>query len=251
MVPEKCVSREWVLLRGLAREQGHWGPFKELLKQAEPHSQVTCIDLPGCGAYHRLSCPHKVSAIAEFVQSHLKGPRPQQRILVAISLGGMIATELVRQNPTGFDGLVIINSSFKNLSPFYHRLQIRAWQHLFKAIIAKNEYDKELAIAHMVSSRADKEQLALDWTMIAQDRPVSPINFMKQLVAAARYEAPTEPLGVPTLVMTSDGDQMVHPDCSRKIAQTWNAPLEVHPSAGHELCLDAPDWVIEKIKAHF
>jgi len=245
------VKRQWVLLRGLAREQGHWGEFKTRLEAADPASEVLTPDLPGCGIYHRLSCPHKISGLAEFVHSHLKNPKPAERYLVAISLGGMIASELLRLYPHSFDGLVVINTSFKNLSPVHHRLQMKAMWHLLRAATAGSELDREKAVLEMVSNRPDKNDVAREWAALAKEHPVSAANFVKQLIAAMRYELPEEKPQIPVLVLTSDGDRMVNSECSKKLAQTWGTLLEVHPSAGHELCLDDPEWVVQRLQRFF
>jgi hypothetical protein len=38
-----------VLIRGLAREAGHWGDFAERFRAVEPDAQVIAVDLPGAG----------------------------------------------------------------------------------------------------------------------------------------------------------------------------------------------------------
>jgi pimeloyl-ACP methyl ester carboxylesterase len=250
VVREKCVSRQWVLLRGLVREQGHWGPFTQQLQDADPSSEVLGIDLPGAGIYHRLSSPLTVNGIAEFVHSHL-GPKPEQRYVVAISLGGMVAAEMAQIHPECMDGLVIINSSFNNLSPFYHRLQLESYLHIFRAAVAKSLEKRELAILEMLSHRPDIEDIAKEWAIIAKERPVSPLTFIKQLFAASNYELPEKKPDMPVLVLTSEGDRMVNPLCSKKLAATWNVPIEVHPTSGHELCLDNPEWVVENLLRFF
>lgn len=241
-------ARQWVLLRGLAREQGHWGEFKTLLAQTDTEADITCIDSPGCGQYHRLSSPHKIEGIAEFIHSHLKGTKPQKRFIFAISLGGMVAVELLRQYPDSFDGLVIANSSFRNLSPLHHRLQIEGLWHLCRAALAGNDLvAKERAILRMVSGRGDKDQIAEAWAQIAKRHPVSSKNFFKQLFAAATYNLPTSKPSVPVLVLSSHGDHMVNSECSQKLAAKWQAPIELHPNAGHEICLDDPQWVVDQM----
>jgi hypothetical protein len=40
---------------------------------------------------------------------------------------------------------------------------------------------------------------------------------------------------------------MVDTSCSEAIAKTYNARIEVHPTAGHDLPLDAGPWTAEMI----
>jgi pimeloyl-ACP methyl ester carboxylesterase len=74
-------------------------------------------------------------------------------------------------------------------------------------------------------------------------------NVVRQLVAAVRYRADPD-LPVPLLVLASQNDRMVDPSASRAIAyRVPGATLKEHPSAGHDLPLDDPQWVLEQIAA--
>ena len=68
----------------------------------------------------------------------------------------------------------------------------------------------------------------------------------RQLLAAACFRAPDR-CPVAALVLSSAGDRLVSPRCSRAIAEHWRLPHRVHPDAGHDLPLDAPDWVAAAI----
>lgn len=247
-------KRQWILIRGLGREQAHWEDFKQQLQSKDKDSEVLGIDLPGAGKFHRLSSPMTIHGIAEFVHSQMpEKKKDQQRILVAISLGGMVATELVDLHPENYDGMVLINSSFKNFSGIFQRLQTEALIHFYKAATAHSPIAREREILNMVSQlpSEQKDEVAKKWAQIALERPVSAINFFKQLAAAAIYEAPEQKPKVPVLVLTSEADTMVSFRCSKTIARHWEAALEIHESSGHEMALDAPEWVIEKIFKYF
>lgn len=241
------MSREWVLLRGLAREKHHTDHFIQKLQAASPDSEVIAIDLPGAGDYYRLSSPVSMEGIAEFVHSQLPPKKKDKRYVVAISLGGMVAIELARLHPQTIDGLVIINSSFKNVSSLFERLQPEALWYIFKAIFAKTSKGREREVLNMVSNHPQRNEWVEPWALIAQQRPVSPFNFLKQLIAAATYDLPLQKPQVPIYVLTSEGDRMVNPKCSKTIAEQWQLPLAVHPTAGHEIYIDDPDWVIQQL----
>jgi pimeloyl-ACP methyl ester carboxylesterase len=246
------MRRQWVLLRGLAREQGHWREFSQMLQEQDADSEVIGIDLPGAGEYFRVSSPFSIEGIAEFVHSHFKkGPRPEQRILFGISLGGMVAVELSRLYPANIDGLVIANSSFKNVSPVLQRLQFEAYPKLYRAISASNSEEREAAVLDMVSNAKNKDTLVREWATIANERPISALNFAKQLFAASQYELPEKKTVEKVLVLTSHADHMVDHRCSQALAEKWQVPMETHNSAGHEICLDEPQWTIDQMKKHY
>jgi len=51
------------------------------------------------------------------------------------------------------------------------------------------------------------------------------------------------------LLLAGVGDELVDPVCSRRLAEQWGVELRLHPSAGHDLPLDAADWVIAQVAA--
>ena len=55
----------WILLRGLTREQGHWGTFPALLRVAlgpASGSSIVPIDLPGNGVLNALQSPTHIAS---------------------------------------------------------------------------------------------------------------------------------------------------------------------------------------------
>jgi pimeloyl-ACP methyl ester carboxylesterase len=102
----------------------------------------------------------------------------------------------------------------------------------------------------ITSSRAELHDLvAPRWAGIARARPVSRVNALRQLLAAARFRPSREAPRVPHLLLCGGGDRLVEPACSRVIAEAWGAPLKVHPTAGHDLSLDAGGWMLDEIGA--
>ena len=59
---------------------------------------------------------------------------------------------------------------------------------------------REAVILHLTSRRASPEVLD-DWERLAGQHPVSTLNAMRQLLAAARFGAPESPPAVPMLVL--------------------------------------------------
>lgn len=243
--------REWIVIRGLGREAEHSKEFLIKLQAADPESRVRCVDLPGAGEFYKLSSPMSIESIAEFVNLQIEKQENTERYILAVSLGAMVATSLLKKYPQVAKGAVLANSSFANLSPFYHRLQIDALTHMYKAVTSTDLVEREKAILAMVSNRNDRDLYAEAWADIARQRPVAPINFLKQLLAASVYKLDYEKPTHPILVLSSAQDRMVHPECSKKLSEFWDLPIEVHPTAGHELWLDDADWVVQKVMSFF
>lgn len=252
----------WILLRGLARESRHWGSFPELfqsaLRENGTEARVDCIDLPGTGRYSEMKSPVVISEITEFVREKYLEIRQRQResgesprsksFLVAVSLGGIVASDWLERWPEDFAACTLINTSFKGYSPFYQRLSPEAFLRLLDILRGKTAAEREERVLRLVSNRPEiYKETATAWAKIFEDRPVSYENFARQLMAAARYQPSLHSPVVPVLVLNSKNDRMVHSSCSEQIASRWGAVLRCHPTAGHDLPLDEAEWVIEQI----
>jgi hypothetical protein len=75
---------------------------------------------------------------------------------------------------------------------------------------------------------------------------VSIANAWRQLKAAAAFTMAAPP-ACPALVLSSAADHLVHPRCSARLAQAWQAAHHEHPWAGHDLPHDDADWVCRRI----
>jgi len=244
-------ARQWFLLRGLAREAGHWGSFVEALKTRISGSEVVTLDLPGTGEFIDLAAPTSIEENAEFVREQFQKRRnPKASAYVfALSLGGMVATEWLRQDSDGVDGLILVNTSFRGYSPIYYRLWIQALPHLWAALNEEDPVRRERHVLSMISNRPENyDRLAQQWAQIYNERPISKLTFARQLLAAGRYTPPKTPPPVRTLLLNSLHDRMVHARCSEMISEVWRCELRRHPTAGHDLVIDAETWVLQVLE---
>lgn len=245
------LAKNWLLLRGLSREVEHWGEFPAMLQRVLPKARVHTLDLPGTGTLYQQASPNRIEAITDHVRQQAlnEGMLEQPLTLLAYSLGGMVAWDWLQRYPENINGAVLINTSFANLSPFYQRLRWRSYPQFLGLFLESNLYKREAAILKLVSNRPDVGGLiANEWTKIQEQRPVSMKNSLRQITAAATYRPNTQKPTQPVLLLSSQKDHLVSPECSRAIQRRWQLDLTTHPWAGHDLCLDQPLWVIEKIK---
>jgi pimeloyl-ACP methyl ester carboxylesterase len=261
------IDSHWILIRGLAREGRHWGEFPEQLKTEFARGgvkvRVDTIDLPGVGRFSEMRSPLSIGEITEFVRDKFlemrrrqreSGEHPERTFLVAISLGGMVASQWMEMWPRDLNGSVLINTSFRGFSPLKHRLQPRTLRHFVE--ILRNQVDvvaSERHVLAMVSNRPElREKKAREWAAIRESRPMTIENLARQLFAASRFGAHFVEPTVPLLLLNSLQDRMVHPACSEAIAHRWrHAQLCRHPNAGHDLPLDDADWTIQQILAWY
>lgn len=243
--------RQWILLRGLTRESAHWGGFAARLQQALPGDRVLALDLPGNGLLHTRPSPLSVPAMVRACRHELalRCIAPPYHLL-AMSLGAMVATEWAHCAPDDVAGCVLINTSMRPFNPFYRRLRLHNLAALVQLMWQWRAPESAERIILRMTSNGVPDHLAVlaQWAAVRRLRPVTAHNALRQLVAAARYCAPSTAPIAPTLLLASRQDQLVASQCSHAIASAWSRPLAWHPTAGHDLPLDDPQWVIHAVQ---
>lgn len=242
---------QWILLRGLMREQRHWGTFPAQLAQALPDAAIITPDLPGNGQRHAMRSATSVAQMVEFCRADLRErgvPAPYS--LLALSLGGMVAVAWASRYPQEIARCVLINTSMRPYSSFHQRLRWQNYPAILKLMARGGVERQEQLILRLTSRRGDAAQraaLLAQWLDYQREYPVTRANALRQLWSAARFRAPSHKPVVPTLVLSSAGDQLVDPCCSRNLARAWQAPHAEHPDAGHDLPLDDGAWVAGQV----
>lgn len=250
------MAKTWILLRGLIREQRHWGQFATEMQKAFPGDRIIMLDLPGNGARCRETSPASIADMVESLRQQYNAIGIDGPIhMIALSLGGMIAVQWLSQYPQEFAFAALINSSAKPFSPAWRRLRPGNYGTILNLLCTKPSAEKrERAIIAMTTARQspDRQQvLAAEWAEYARTHPVSRSNTRRQLRAAMRFRAPQHlPEGVPVVIVNSAADHLVHPSCSQRLAEAWSCPLLTHPDAGHDLPLDDPHWLLQQLKRH-
>ena len=242
------MKERWYFLRGLVRESEHWNGFPDHFLATFPEVEIIQLDLPGTGKRFSELSPNTIAkAVAELRNEFIQDPHTQSH-LFAVSLGGMIGFEWLKLFPNDFFSAVFVNTSLRGLSPLFDRLLPRNYWSILRIGISNKLANREQKILEMTSNRPDLVHRFLpDWVEIQKQHPVSNRSAIRQLAAAARYLAPENPPACKLLLLNSRSDQLVAPVCSEAIANTYSVPIQHHDFAGHDLTLDAPEWVLDKV----
>ncbi len=171
--------------------------------------------------------------------------RQEPIYVVGISMGGMVALDWAQRYPQELRGLVMINSSAGN-QPFWWRLRPAAWATMIRALLG-DASTREAKVLSIVSNNAEGYARHLNqWLSIQQQRPVSRATIVTMLRAAAQFH-PAPNCTVHGLVLASEGDAMVSVRASLSLAQQFGWAAQQHPDAGHDLPMDDPGWVAQKL----
>lgn len=244
----------WILLRGLTRESRHWGDFVGQFQQALPDTQIIALDLPGNGRLNQQRSPLQIQDMVAHCRTQLASlniAAPYN--ILAMSMGAMVSVAWSDVYPQEVAAQVLINTSMRPFSPFYHRLLPTNYALLLKlSLMGATPEAWERAVLQLTSNRAledHDDDILPYWLALRQKNPVSRSNAVRQLIASARFHAPLVKPPVPTLLLASEQDHFVSVNCSKTLANHWQCGLRVHTTAGHDLSLDDGPWVAEQVRA--
>ena len=241
-------SEHFVLIRGLLREARHWGEFTGGLQQQFPCAMISTPDVPGNGWLHQATSPETIAEMTEALRLQINTNQPIR--LIALSMGGMIAMDWMTRYPDEVEAAILINTSARPLSPFYHRLRWTVYPQVIQMIF-HSAAQKEADILSLTSNRHSHDRKLLEsWQQWQQQNPVSTASARNQFLAAAKFSVTDKPQQ-PILVVTSRADRLVDYHCSLKLAETWQTGYVQHDTAGHDLPLDEPEWLAYVIKQWF
>lgn len=245
------VPKNWLLLRGLAREARHWGEFPSMIEDTFPGSKIHFLELPGVGTKVNNKVPNDISGYTNelrlewlSLKENTEGPWG----IVAISMGGMIGMDWCSRFPHDMNALVLVNSSGGNLSPPHHRFSPYAMGTVLKLFFRENYEEREEAILKLTTCmlHPDKE-LIKKYASYSEDSPIKRKSFIMQMVAAGRFKVPAK-IDQKMLILAAKNDKLASYKCSLAIARHFNRPYTLHDSAGHDLPLDDPKWIIERMQ---
>ena len=151
----------WILLRGLMREQRHWGSFPAMLAEALPDAHIFTPDLPGNGQRHAMRSATTVTQMVEFCRADLRArgvPAPYS--LLALSLGGMVAVEWASRYPQEIARCVLINTSMRPYSRFHQRLRWQNYPAILKLMARGGVDHQERLILRLTSRSGDAAERA-------------------------------------------------------------------------------------------
>lgn len=237
--------KKWYFLRGLVRESGHWSDFISRFQARFPQDEVILLDLPGCGKLYQETCPTTIAGMVDRIRKDQNFSGGDSH-LFAISLGAMVGVDWMYRYPDDFQSAILINTSLRGLNPFYERLLPRTYWPILKSFFS-SPLEVEKTILRMTSNRPELyEKMAHEWEKIHYVRPVSRSNTIRQLLAAMKFFPPQKKPKAKLLLLNSLEDHLASPACSKKLSDFWDVPLIVHPTAGHDLTLDEPDWALDQ-----
>lgn len=243
MIISNPLDLHFVLIRGLLREKRHWGKFLPLLQQRYPNARISTPEVPGNGELWQQTSPTTISGMTDALRTQVDIEQPL--VLLTISMGGMVATDWMARFPLEIKSSILINTSLANVAPFYQRLRWQNYLKIAQILGASVEMQEKNGLQLTSNLHSTDETVLQNWIQWHRQYPPSAHSAFNQLLASARFRFTDKPRH-PILLLGSQQDRLVDPRCTQNLHRLWHADLFEHPTAGHDLPLDDPQWVIDR-----
>ncbi len=229
------------LLHGIGSQSGSW------VRQFEALSlrfRVTAWDAPGYGESDALAAASPIAAdYADVLAALLDALGIERTVLVASSLGALIATSFAARQPHRVAGLLLLNPAggYGLAEPAEREAKLAARLDRL-ARLGPDGMARELS-AGMLSSAASAEARALAAWSTAQLRPDG-YTQAARLLAHGRLVEDAAHYDGPVLVIGASADTVTPPAGCERIARAFpHARYRLLPEAAHLSYLDAPQAV--------
>ncbi len=237
-------------IMGMSGTALHWGePFLSALRE---HFDVIVYDHRGVGESSPLDGELTIAQLAEDAHGLLQALGLDSAHVLGISMGGMIAQELVLAHPECVRTLTLGCTYCGGEGSATAAPEVI--QRLFEAM---SSGDRARAIRtgweiNVSSSKAAEQDAYATFLELAQRRPVAvPVVMAQaQAIVAHNTQAHLKQIAAPTLVIHGTEDQMLPVANGRLIASLIpGAQLEILDGVGHLFFWEQPEHSAELIRA--
>ena len=238
-----------LLVMGLALRGEVWGETRDALAGAG-YRTIT-MDNRGAGETRAASWPYTTAAMAGDALAVLGAAFARRAHVVGVSLGGLVAQELVLAHPDRVGALVLQSTTagalrFDVLAPL-SGLRFAA---VLRERLRGAPPDRQARVALRLltttrfARRADLTNPRVRLLLDGLEDRAGPSGYAGQVLAASRHHAwrRLREIRAPTLIQHGAKDRIVRAAAARAMARRIpDATLEVYEHAGHALALQRPD----------
>lgn len=240
-----------LLIQGMSGHSLHWGP--DFIGALEPDFDTIAVDHRGTGLSPRAEGPFTIADLADDAVATLDELGLDAVHLLGISMGGMVAQELVLRHP-GRVRTLVLGCTYAG-GPEGRLTDPQVWATLAHAM---RSGDRERAFrasweANVSAEFAAREERFAAFREIAARRPVAVGVIMLQLQAIAQHDTSARlgEIAAPTLVVHGTADRMLDVANGEAIARAIpGARLEALDGVGHMFWLEQPERSAALVREH-
>lgn len=241
-----------VMLVHLAANMDNWDP--KLIDTLAEKQHVILVDLPGIGDSQgkvAASIPgmaeQGISIIKEFGYSKIN--------LLGLSMGGMVAQEIVKLDNQLVNKLILVGTGPRGGKGIKNIISI-TFKYIFKAALEKTDPKRFIFYNHDKEGKMEAEKVL---RRLAErngkylDKATTIPSFLRQLRAIRKWGKEKADnlsfINQPTLIINGDNDLMVATENSYDIHdRIANSKLVIYPNSGHGSLFQFPEKFSDEVQ---
>jgi len=248
------MPKNWIFLRGLARETRHWGEFPQMFQESFPNTHHYVLEIPGVGKKVEDLAPLSLERYADLLREQwleLKQEHSGPWGVLAISMGAMIAMNWSDRYRDDFKRGVFINSSAGNLSTLKERFSPDAMKMVVQLFFKEDYQERERAILNLTTKKLlITDKIIKEYASYSEQYPIKRSNFLRQIYAASKFKVP-KTLNYSPIILNGQLDSLASPKCSDILAEHFQVSVFRDCESGHDLPLDNPQWILKILEDQF
>lgn len=226
-----------VMLVHLGATLDNWDP-KLLDLIAEKH-HVIVVDLPGVGASQGKVAP-TIPAMAEQAIAFIQALGYDKINLLGLSMGGMIAQEIIRSKPTLVNRLILAGTGPRGGKEI-DKVTGKTFTFMFKGLLDRIDPKRYIFYNHDEQGKIEALKVLGRMGMRTKefaDKEMNVSGFLTQLKAIKRWGKNSQDdlkfITQPTLIVNGDKDMQVPTENSYDMHEKIkDSKLIIYPNAGH------------------
>ena len=234
-----------VMLVHLAANLDNWDP--STVDQLAQSRHLILVDLPGVGASGG-TVPPTLEEAGQQAARIVRGLGYERVDLLGLSMGGMIAQEVVRHDPSLVERLILVGTG-PRAGQGIDKVTPTTLRYMFRAALHRTDPKRYIFYTHDAHGEAEARKVLArlgSRTKEHADTPMAVRSFLRQLRAIKRWgTAPADDLSfitMPTLIVNGDTDDMVPtPNSYDMHGRIKDSRLVIYPHAGHGSLFQNPE----------
>lgn len=246
----KSDSRQQILLiHGWGMNSGVWSDIAARLEQAHPEALIRCVDLPGyghskCYDLDALGGSYTTSTLAKSLLPLLAD---KQTTVIAWSMGGLVAIDLLSEPQLDISQLILVSSSpcFVQSEDWQNAVEAQVFEDFCQSLAEDHQGTlKRFLAIQMLGSRSAREDIkVLQEQLFKRGEPdlLALEKGLQLLLKEDKRQQLRQILQIPISLIVGKLDTLVNYRGQKQLAEQANISLFAIPAAGHAPFISHPD----------
>ena len=245
---KKDSNKQILLIHGWGMNSGVWSDIAKSLESYYPDYLIRAIDLPGYGesTSYPLEQLNGIYNSQSLAQSLLPLLENKQSIIIAWSMGGLVAIELAAIPETNISQLILVSSTprFIQDDNWNYAVPASLFEDFYQSLLKDHQatLKRFLAIQAMGSStsRQDIKYLYTHLLKRGEANPEALQYGLKMLLKEDKRKQLSQITETPIHLICGERDTLVHYQGQKQLAEQKNVTLHNIPGAGHAPFISHP-----------